>query len=199
MYGGHVSCETTKGNGSVELRGAGQFWLGTSSADITVNAPAGRLGIAGTVSQVRGAFSGRAELLIVPGGTLTISTGDTISLTGGNVLMGADGQAGAASLTVQGTLNFVAAGGAMPRVREFRSGRYGLIDVASGVTGQPKPPNVTFNVTLASGSMITVDTTGLAPGSVHDLIVCDSLTNAGATLPANAAIIGGNTLRLTMP
>jgi hypothetical protein len=198
LYGGLISCNTTQGNGTLDLRGAGQFWLTTSSVDINVTAEGGRLGIAGTVSQVRGSFNNRAELLIIPGGALTISTGDTITLTGGSVLMGADGQSGTASLTVQGTLAFVAAGGAMPRVREFRSGRYGLAEPASGVTGQPRDPNVTFDVTLASGSTIMVNTTGLAPGT-YDLIVCDSLTNAGATLPANTAIVGGNTLRLTMP
>jgi hypothetical protein len=198
LHGGYISCETTQGNGSVELRGAGQFWLTTSSVDINVTAAGGRLGIAGTVSQVRGSFNGRSELLIDAGGALTISTSDTITLIGGNVKAGADGQSGTASLTVQGTLAFVASGGQMPRVREFRSGRYGLASPAVGVTGQPRDPNVTFNVTLASGSTITVDTTGLAPG-IYDLIVCDSLTDGGATLPVNMAIVGGTTLRLAIP
>jgi hypothetical protein len=198
LHGGYISCETTQGNGSVELRGAGQFWLTTSSVDINVTAAGGRLGVAGTVSQVRGSFNGRSELLIDAGGALTISTSDTITLIGGNVKAGADGQSGTASLTVQGTLAFVASGGQMPRVREFRSGRYGLASPAVGVTGQPRDPNVTFNVTLASGSTITVDTTGLAPG-IYDLIVCDSLTDGGATLPVNMAIVGGTTLRLAIP
>jgi hypothetical protein len=199
LYGGYISCETTQGNGTLDLRGAGQFWLTTSSVDINVTASGGRLGIAGTVSQVRGTFSERAELLIIPGGALTISTGDTVTLNGSLVKAGADGQSGTASLTVQGTLAFVASGGQMPRVREFRSGKYGLAVPTAGHTGQPREPNLTFNVTLASGSTISVDATGLPNGN-YDIIVADSLTNSGATLTTNRGTLTvvGNVLRLTV-
>ena len=42
-----------------------------------------------------------------------------------------------------------------------------------------------------------MDSQGLAPGS-YDLIVADSITDNGATLPAGVSIMGGNVLRLTV-
>ncbi|MGI1662013.1 hypothetical protein ACRDNQ_07220 [Palleronia sp. KMU-117] len=200
LYGGYISCTSMQetSEGSVELLGAAQFWIkGASTADVVVTATGGRLGIGAAVSNVRGAFSGKSELLIDSGGSLTISTGDTLTLTGGDLKAGFDGQSGTATLTVNGTLAFAPVSGVLPQVREFRSGKYGLEDLGAGVTGQPKATSVTSTVVLASGSTITVDTTGLSAGT-YDLIDVDSLTDNGATLPSGVAVVG-NRLRVTVP
>lgn len=71
-------------------------------------------------------------------------------------------------------------------IQPFRSG---IHDTAE--------PTVAASVTLAAGSEVVVDTTGLAPGS-YDLIVANSITNNGATLPAGVSVVGGNRLVLTV-
>lgn len=73
----------------------------------------------------------------------------------------------------------------MGKIAEFRSGMNGFT-----------APNVASSVTLASGSVVTVDTTGLDTGT-YDLIDVDSLTDNGATLPSGVAVVG-NKLVLTV-
>ena len=68
----------------------------------------------------------------------------------------------------------------------FRSGVHGLT-----------APNLTANVTLASGSTIQVGQVDLLAPGTYDLIVADSLTDNGATLPDNVAVVG-NKLVLTV-
>jgi hypothetical protein len=203
------------GGGTVTLRAAGQLHLeGTSSSGSKlVNAHGGRLLIGGTItdhlsiaaqvdnSDLRRANSKShvAEVVIDEGGALTIASGHTFTLTGRNIFAGFDGDAGrAASLTVAsgGTLAFVAGsdeegGTVIPQIAEFYSGKYGL-----DANNRIKTPNVASSVTLASGSTVTVDATGLAPGS-YDLIDVDTLADNGATLPAGVAV-SGNRLVLTV-
>jgi hypothetical protein len=203
------------GGGTVTLRAAGQLHLeGTSSSGSKlVNAHGGRLLIGGDVvdflsiaAQVdnsdlrrRNSKSHVAEVVIDEGGALTIADGHAFTLTGRNIFAGFDGDAGgAASLTVAsgGSLAFVAGsdekgGVVIPQIAEFYSGKYGL-----DANNRIKTPNVASSVTLASGSTVTVDATGLAPGS-YDLIDVDTLTDDGATLPAGVAV-SGNRLVLTV-
>ena len=103
----------------------------------------------------------------------------------GNSRDGLGSAGGDADLAAIGTIN-AAPTVLMPQIAEFTSGIYG--------TGAP---SVASTVTLASGSTVTVDTTGLAVGD-YDLIVADTLTNSGATLPAGVSVVSGTTLRLTV-
>lgn len=118
-------------------------------------------------------------ILALAGDTATLAAGRSLTITGAP-LVGFDGTGGgAASAVINGTLAFVADGGAVATIREFRSG-----------TNGETPTNVASAVTLASGSTVTVNTTGLSLGT-YDLIDVDSLTDNGATLPAGVAVSGG--------
>ena len=101
-------------------------------------------------------------------------------------MVGFDGTSGTAALTITGALHFAG----IAQMREQRSGDHGLEDLGGGVEGQPVDPAVTSSVTLAGTCVVTVDTTGLSAGP-YDLIDVDSLTDAGATLPAGVAVSGG--------
>ena len=67
-------------------------------------------------------------------------------------------------------------------------------EIQTGIYGET--PNVASAVTLASGSTVTVDTSGLATGT-YDLIDVDTLTDNGATLPSGVSVVG-NRLQLTV-
>ncbi len=196
-----MSCTTTQGAGGLDIRGAGQFWFkGTNSATLDATLTGGRIGVSGTVaSGLTADVYNEAEFVVVQGGAITFGSGDDLIINGDVCRAGFDGQGGSASMTFAGgsTLNFVAGNGGMSTIEEFRSGHYGIEDLGSGVMGQPLNPSVASSVTLESGSTVTVDTTGLSPGT-YDLIVVDTLTDNGATLPSGVTVVGGTTLRLTV-
>tara|TARA_B100000949_G_scaffold136895_1_gene120462 strand:- start:230 stop:3004 length:2775 start_codon:yes stop_codon:yes gene_type:complete len=83
-----------------------------------------------------------------------------------------------------------------PYVLDVRPSEIGTI-APFRKSGDDPAPTVAATVVLEAGSTVTVDSQGLAPGS-YDLIVADSITDNGATLPAGVSIMGGNVLRLTV-
>ena len=68
----------------------------------------------------------------------------------------------------------------MPKIAPFRSGMHGLAE-----------PTVTASLTLASGSTVFVDTTGLASGTYDLTGPGVTVTDNGATLPAGVTVTGG--------
>lgn len=59
----------------------------------------------------------------------------------------------------------------MPKIQEFRSGINGLA-----------APAINSTVTLQGGSILNLNVAGLASGSIHDLIVADSITGTFGTV-----------------
>lgn len=114
-------------------------------------------------------------ILATTGGAFTLAAGQSLTLTGGDVLCGFDGtDGGAASITLVGTVTMNAASGAMPQLREFRS----------GISGET-PTSVASSVTC--GGTLNVDITGVAAGT-YDLILVDTVSGTFDTVN----ITGGN-------
>ncbi|WP_425093868.1 hypothetical protein [Tropicimonas sp. S265A] len=193
VSGGYMSCTTTHGAGGLDVRGAGQFeFKGTSSAVLDATVTGGRISVSGTID---GGLSANvfndARFVVYQGGSVTFGADDTLTLNGDAARVGFDGQGGTAAVIFGSgsTLAFIAGDAGVSTIREFRSGHYGLEEFGGGVTGQPRDPNLTSQVTLEAGAVVSVDTTGLAPGT-YTLIDVDSLTDNGAILPAGVSVIG---------
>lgn len=179
MYGGLIEAATSAGTGIVQLHNAGKFRVGTGAqnAAYTVTATNGRFEIDGTIaSGVSGDFSGQSQCIVYGGGSLTIAAGQTLTLTGDSAKAGFDGQgAGTATLTLQGTLTFVAGQFGFSRIREVKTGRFGFQNLGGGVTGQPIPPDVVSTVVL--GGDLVVNVSGL-PAGPYTLIDVDNLSGS---------------------
>lgn len=200
IYGGKTKADNLAGSGTITCNRVGKLYIGgaTSGAkDVIVNG--GRCAFTGNLSNfvsftINSDSENPPEFVVRSGQSVTIGAAETLTLNGPNlraILDGIDG--GAATLTIAGTLAFVAGSGAVPSIREGRSGIYGL----NPATNQPYDPNVASTVVLEAGSTVTVDTTGL-PSGTYTLIDVDTLTDNGATLPAGVAV-NGNRLEVTVP
>lgn len=178
LFGGLVSCDTSQGSGTVTLERAGKFRVGTGThaSAYDIAALGGRYEVDGTVTNVSGDFIGQSQCIVYGGGALTIAPGESLILTGDAVKAGFDGAGGAAAtLTLQGTLTFVAGASGFSSIREVRTGRFGFADLGGGVTGQPVDPDVVSTVVL--GGILNVNVSGLAPGT-YTLINVDSLSGS---------------------
>ncbi len=187
MYGGLISCSSSQAAsaGSVELQNAAKFRVsGTQSTAYIVTADNGRYEVDGTISGVSGDFSGKSQCIIFAGGSLTVGAGQTLTLRGGAVKAGFDGTSGTGTLTLQGTLVLEQVDGVLPRIREIRTGRFGLEDLGNEVEGQPVATNMTSQVVL--GGTLSVDVTGLS--GTYLIIDVDSLSGNFAS----AEITGGS-------
>lgn len=192
MYGGFVSCTSAQGDGCIELRESGQFYFaGTFDATVDVSAKGGRLGFLGTalVGNINVELHDTAQLFVFGGASASIRN---LTINGSTVRVGFDGQSGTASLTVTETLHFVDA----PTIQERRSGDFGLEEIDTAATGQPRDPNVQSELILGSGCTVSIDATNL-PAGQYQLIQVDNLIDAGATLPPNVSI-QQNTLTLSV-
>jgi len=150
----------------------------------------GLLEISGTVSDdLSAVVRADAEFCVLEGGNVTIGPGQGLILESDAGKVGFDGDTGgAASLTIAGTLGFVAGPSGFTTIETFHSGKYGL-----DTFNRPKSPNVVSSVVLEAGAEIIFDKGNLSPGT-YDLIRANSLIDNGATLPAGVSI-NGNTLR----
>lgn len=147
--------------------GGEQLWLGgkvTNSNVITVNG--GRLLNKGLLSGSLNVVAGYEELVFAfadgAASSWTVSSGASVELIGDSLLAGFDGSGGAsASLKVDGggTIKFTAAYGALPQVREFRT----------GIKGTDAPDIVS---SFTCGGTIMVDISNV-PSGTYDLVVAD--------------------------
>ena len=188
VSGGCIGADTVSATGSgatVEITRAGQFRIGghAAASGLQISVTDGRFFNMGTVTAgISASAAGFAELVLATGaGAFTLAAGETLTLTGGACRCGFDGtDGGAASLTLSGTLTMTAAGGALPQIREFRSGMWG--ETATNLAS-----------TVTCGGTLNVDVTGVAPGT-YDLIRADAVAGSFDTVTITG---GAGTLAYT--
>lgn len=176
VYGGLLRVNTLDG-ADISMPadpGGGQIWLeGALTGTNTISMDGGRLMNLGTLGGSLDVTATGEEVVFAyadgSAASWTIASGRTVTLTAG-VKAGFDGTGGAAaSMTVAtgGTLELVAADGALPTIRELRTG-------INGVTA----PNVAS--TFTCGGTIDVDVTGVSAGT-YDLVIADTVSGTFGT------------------
>ncbi|SIO57468.1 hypothetical protein SAMN05444722_3735 [Rhodovulum sp. ES.010] len=170
-FGGRMVLDALSGSGTITVRDSAEIYLGAvSSSGIAMTLEDGGLLLTGSVADnLSLTCEGLCEAIIQPGAALTIAPGQTLTIDGDAGKVGFDGAGGGtATLTLAGSLQFVAGPTAFSVIREWDTGLPGL-----DAYNRPVPRSVASTVVL--GGDLIVDVTGLAP-NVYTLIAADSLS-----------------------
>ncbi|TJZ86169.1 hypothetical protein [Paracoccus hibiscisoli] len=177
---------------------AGQLWLNTQQNVQAYRAESGRIVFGGAAS---------GHNLIVDGQSPEVALGMNHTIASGKVMDLRCGRQGAVGWIGTGAATLTIASGATLRFRRFTldSTVAAAVTAASRMSalerfrlsGDHPAPTVTANVVLAAGSIVEVDTAGVAPGTYDLTGPGVTVADDGATLPAGVAVVGG-VLRLTV-
>jgi hypothetical protein len=163
--------------GTIGIDGSGQFWTDgyAGTAQMTIEADGGRFGNTGNFDgHVDMALSDNAQALLASnGGQFTFGAGSSLTVTGGDVKVGFDGEDGTTGLLTfdeGATVNYLAEDGEIGEIREFYSGHY--MSEGDGVLS-----GIALN-----GADLVIDISSLEGGSSYTLMSADEIIGSFASL-----------------
>jgi hypothetical protein len=163
--------------GTIGIDGSGQFWTDgyAGTAQMTIEADGGRFANTGNFDgHVDMTLSDNAQALLASnGGQFTFDAGSSLTVTGGDVKVGFDGEDGTTGLLTfdeGATVNYLAEDGEIGEIREFYSGHY--MSEGDGVLS-----GIALN-----GADLVIDISSLEGGSVYTLMSADEIIGSFASL-----------------